>query len=197
MKPSNRIPLVAATLVVLAVVAGTFILRGRDTPALDSGQPDAIAAADSNAAPPPPPLAGAGSAERPGTAGLAPGDHGARRAAMRQEQAERTRALREQSAQRFASEQVDPAWAPQKESELTAVASQPGFEVANAQPASLSVDCRSSMCRIDGQFESNGKAEDWILIYMSSVGSAMPNSVVSRSRNPDGSMRVEIYGRAR
>ena len=116
---------------------------------------------------------------------------------MRREHEARISALREQSAQRYAREQVDPAWAAQKESELQGVASRPAVEVAGASPKSLSADCRSSMCRINGEFESNGKAEDWILVYMSSVGSSMPNSVVSRTRNPDGSMGVEIYGRAR
>ena len=116
---------------------------------------------------------------------------------MRREHEARNRALREESEQRFASEQVDPAWAPQKERELRDVASQETFEVAGANPTSLSIDCRSSMCRLNGEFESNGKGEDWILMYMSSVGSSMPNSIVSRTRNPDGSMRVEIYGRAR
>src|SRR5688572_1950581 len=120
MKPSNRIPLVAATLVVLAVVAGTFMLRGRDKPTLDDGRQGQPAAALVTSAPPPAATpAAVGGADRAGSAELARGDHVARRAAMRQEQAARTRALREQSAQRFASEQVDPAWAPQKERELS------------------------------------------------------------------------------
>lgn len=198
MKPSNRTPLVAATLVVLAVVAGTFVLRGRDTPALDNDSQQAKVATPASAAPSPPATrAPAGTAGRAQSAEELRGDHVERRAQMRREHEARNRALRERSEQRYASEQVDPAWAPQKERELKDVASQPGFEVAGAQPRSLSIDCRTSMCRINGEFESNGKAEDWILVYMSSVGSSMPNSVVSRKRNPDGSMGVEIYGRAR
>ena len=64
-------------------------------------------------------------------------------------------------------------------------------------PKDLRVDCKSSMCRLDSSFATNGQAEDWVLLYMSSVGSALPNAVVSRVPNPDGTTRVEIYGRAR
>ena len=35
------------------------------------------------------------------------------------------------------------------------------------------------------------------MMYMASVGKALPSSVVSRTPNPDGSTSVEIYGRAR
>lgn len=199
MKPSNRIPLVAAVVVVVAVVVATFMFRGRDD--TGAGQSEAApqeAAPQSSvqAGPVPPRRKAAGGQDR---SGLQEGvlERVEQRAEMRRQHDERTRALREQSAQRFASEQVDPAWAPQKTSALSAIADDPGFEVAGAQPKSLNVDCRSSMCRIEGQFASSGVAEDWILMYMSSVGSEMPNSVVSRSRNPDGSTRVEIYGRAR
>src|SRR5690606_42025053 len=90
------------------------------------------------------------------------------RARLRREHEERTRALRERNIERYSTEQVDPAWAPQKISELTAVADNEAFQTAGAKPQSLSVDCRTSMCRIDGQFENSGKAEDWILMYMRS-----------------------------
>lgn len=201
MKPSNRIPFIAAALVLVAVVVGTFVLRGRDR---DVSREDATATAGSagdaqpSAAAPPAPAARR-AADPLDAAGIQDQmlDHAERRTKMRQEHEARTKALREQSEQRFASEQVDPAWAPQKTAELTNLTNDAGFEMADAKPQNLSIDCRSSMCRIDGQFESSGKAEDWILMYMSSVGGAMPNAVVSRSRNADGSTRVEIYGRAR
>lgn len=200
MKPGNRTPLIIAAAVAVAVIAGTVVIRG-------GTDRTAVAAADVEAAPTAPEARSAptGSAPRPRAlaadgraAGIdAVADQMERRATMRAEHEARTRALREQSEQRFASEQVDPAWAPQKEAELTDIAARPAFEAANAQPQSMSVSCRSSMCRLDGQFETSGKAEDWLLIYMSSVGGAMPHSMVSRRVNPDGTTRVEIYGRAR
>lgn len=199
MKPGNRIPIVAATLVVLAVVAGTFILRGRDQARVDEAMAVDSATSPAALAPAAPPDARA-SARAPaaGTmSGEAMADQVERRAKLREAHEARTRELREQSERRYASEQVDPSWAPGKESELTGLAGQEAFDLAGARPSSLDIDCRSSMCRINGQFESSTQAEDWILMYMSSVGSRMPNSVVSRRRNPDGSMSVEIYGRGR
>lgn len=199
MKPGNRIPLVAATVVVLAVVAGTFILRGRDQARVD----EATAADDSAAhapvarATPPDARASARGPAGGATPAEAMVDQVERRAKLREAHEARTRELREQSERRYASEQVDPSWAPEKERELTGLAGQEVFDLAGARPSSLDIDCRSSMCRINGQFESSSQAEDWILMYMSSVGSSMPNSVVSRRRNPDGSMAVEIYGRGR
>lgn len=198
MKSSNTVPLIAAVVVVVAVVAGTFVLRGRDgrdvsddSLAVAAGSTRPVDAPSRTAAPRTVPPVGSGQVEEQML------EHVERRTQMRREQEERTKALREQSEQRFASEQIDPGWAPQKTAELNGLANDPGFEAAGAQPQSLSIDCRSSMCRIDGQFETSGKAEDWILMYMASLGSAMPNSIVSRSRNADGSTRVEIYGRAR
>lgn len=195
MKPSNRIPLIIAGVVVVAVVAGTFVLRDRDV-VEPAGVPEAVAEAAPAAAPARAPAPARPVVDRQ-EIGERLVDEVERRAQMRKAQEERTRALREASIQRYTSEQVDPAWAPGKINELTGLADDPGFETANAQPQSLNVDCRSSMCRIEGQFETAGKAEDWILMYMSGVGSAMPNSVVSRRRNPDGTTRVEIYGRGR
>lgn len=197
MEPNRKIPLLVAGVIVVAVVAGTIIQRGRDT------------GTDTVAVAPPPETSQAGLAGPPPPASTAPNGSGrtgareqiadqvASRSQRREELAARTRALREESEQRFASERVDPAWAPQKESTLGQIADRPQFETAGAQPRSLSVECRSSMCRIDSQFETSGQAEDWILMYMSSVGGEMPNSIVSRSRGPDGSTRVLIHGRAR
>ncbi len=199
MKPGNRLPLIAGAAIVVAVVAGTFFLRGGRTP--PAAVPDAVVATQDSA---PSPVVASPAAARPAPAGAGrPATNEAmieqldQRARRREEHLARTAALKEQSAQRYASEQVDPAWAPGKITELNGIAADPAFEVAGAQPSNLSIDCRSSMCRIDGQFEDAGKAEDWILLYTASVGSAMPSSVVSRIRNPDGTMRVEIYGRGR
>ncbi len=198
MKSGNRLPLAVAVAVVVAVVAGTFFLRGKsgtgDQAVEESEAPVPVATQVGG------PPTGTRQAAKPVDRRQVEDQLSSqveRRAKMRDEHLARTNALREQSAQRYASEQVDPAWAPGKISELTNVANDASFEVAEAQPKSLSIDCRSSMCRIDGQFDDSNKAEDWILLYMASVGGSMPNSVVSRTRNPDGTMRVEIYGRGR
>jgi hypothetical protein len=201
MSQGNRLPIIVGAAVVLAVVAATFLLRGTGREPAASGDATAAAAAETTDARVP---ADAPAVRRPAVAPTQGADvdeavigHVERRAQMREEQQARTEALREQSSQRYASEQVDPAWAPGKISELNAVAADPSFAEAGATPRNLSVDCRSSMCRLEGDFADAGQAEDWIMLYNASVGGAMPSSVVSRTRNPDGSMRVEIYGRAR
>lgn len=197
MNRNSKTPLIVAAVLVAAVVVGTIAMRGRTDTARHEVVAPATAAetvqpAVTRGSPPPRARVARGATTE---AQLA--EHLERRTKGREEQIARTAAMKRQSAERFAAEQVDPAWAPQKEAELTGIANQPGFETAGVKPTSMDMDCKSSMCKIDGQFASNGEAEDWLLIYMSSVGSAMPKSVVSRTRNPDGSTRVEIYGRAR
>lgn len=199
MKPGTRLPLVVAAVVVVGVIAGTFILRRGAAPdPADVPQSSAAAASDPVAQAQAPASRGARRAPASGESlEQQVATQLDRRAESRAQHAARTRELREQSAARYASEQVDPAWAPQKESQLTQIASNAAFEQAGAKPSSLSVDCRSSMCRVDGAFETRSQAEDWVMMYMSSVGGTMPNSIVSSSQAEDGSTRVEIYGRAR
>ena len=196
MNRSSKTPLVVAAVLVAAVVIGTIAMRGRADPARDAAPPPDVAV-DTATPTPPPGVRSNPPAARNDTPEAQVNERVDLRAKRREEQIARTAAMKRQSAERFAAEQVDPAWAPQKEAELAGIANHSGFETAGVKPTDMRMDCKSSMCRIDGQFASNGEAEDWILIYMSSVGSAMPNSVVSRTRNPDGSTRVEIYGRAR
>lgn len=196
MNRNSKTPIIVGVVLVAAVVIGTIAMRSRSEPAPVSATDTAVSNVTRTVPAPggPPPRAPVGSRASVEAQLAAQVEQ---RAQRRSEHVTRTAALKKQSAERFAAEQMDPAWAPQKEAELSTIASQPGFATAGVKPTSLSMDCKSSMCRIDGQFASNGEAEDWILIYMSSVGSAMPNSVVSRTQNPDGSTRVEIYGRAR
>ena len=196
MNRSSKTPLVVAAVLVAAVVTGTIAMRGRADSAREATPPPDVAA-DTAAPTAAPGVRSNPPAARSGTPQAQMAERVDLRAKRREEQIARTAAMKRQSAERFAAEQVDPAWAPQKEAELTGIAKHSGFETAGVKPTDMRMDCKSSMCRIDGQFASNGEAEDWILIYMSSVGSAMPNSVVSRTQNPDGSTRVEIYGRAR
>lgn len=100
-------------------------------------------------------------------------------------------------AAQFAAEKVDPAWAPTKQVDLKKIAELPQITSAVPAPKQMAVDCRSSMCRIEGTFDASGSAQDWTLLYLSSVGDALPSAVVSRVQNPDGTSSVRIYGRAR
>lgn len=197
MAKSNKLPLIVAAVVIGVVATGTILVR-RTTeapaPALDgAGASDAgrEPAAPGAVAPAPVPRPSPGAGPARAEQALE------RRNVMRDQQIARTAELKKNAMDTFEREAVDPAWAPQKEADLQTVASGEGFETAGVSPQDLAIECKSSMCRVDGKFASNGEAEDWLLIYMSSVGGNLPNSIVSRSQNPDGSTRVQIYGRAR
>ncbi len=195
---ASKMPLIVAAVVIIAVATVTFVAR-RDAPgseAQDAGVTAEVPTSAHQASAPPasraPPRVGAGP--------MTPGQVQAsldRRATMRDAHVARTTKAREEATARFEQESVDPAWAPQKEAELTSFTQQEAFATAGVSPRSLAIDCKSSMCRVDGSFASNGDAEDWILIYMSSVGSSLPSSLVSRRANPDGTTGVQIYGRGR
>lgn len=194
------LPFVIAASAIVLLLAATFYFSGRDQiddralavdrASGDQGlvEPDRVLAMPSS------------SSRRP----LAPGDRRARmeesiakRQEMRAAYIKRTEESRRNAVETFNSERVDPQWAPQKEVELGKIAKQSAFETAGVAPTDLRMDCKSSMCRIDGSFTSSGQAEDWVLLYMSSVGSALPNSIVSRTQNPDGTTSIQVYGRAR
>lgn len=189
-------PLILVVAVVAAIAIGTVLVRKSATTADAPVEPAAIEEVA------PRPASGQPVASRPPRQSMAQArdrihETAERRNQAREEQARKTAELNRQAAETFRNEQVDPAWAPQKETELTDIAAIPAFETAGAVPTSMDIECKSSMCRLESSFENSGQAEDWILLYMSSVGGAMPNSLVSRTANPDGSTRVEIYGRAR
>ena len=189
-------PLILVAAVAAAIVVGTLLVRKSGVPADVVAAPAATdEAAEAPAARRPgatPPVR-----QSPAQARARVEQSAERRKKARDEQIRKTAELNRQAAETFRTEQVDPAWAPQKETELTDIAAIPAFETAGAVPTSMDIKCKSSMCRLESSFQTSGQAEDWILLYMSSVGSAMPNSLVSRTANPDGSTRVEIYGRAR
>lgn len=193
---NRKIPFIVAAVVIAAVAIGTFVAR-------KSGDVAPVQPAQSQAPDPAlPPTStsarNAGSGPRAALSGRARlEDAVARRRESRQAQIKRSEEQRKKAAEAFARESVDPAWAPKKEVELNTIAEQPTFEEAGAIPKDMRIECKSSMCRLDGSFTNKGQAEDWVLMYMSSVGSALPNAVVTRIPNPDGTTRVEIYGRAR
>lgn len=193
-------PLLIAIFVVVALIAVTVFVRQRDasvppTTMDPAALPDEPAAAASSLP------ASRGDAVR---SPLARADAlaAARRAneerrELRKDSAKRIEALRGKIEAQYAAEKIDPAWAPGKQLDLRKISSLPEITSAVAAPSSMSVDCRSSMCRIESSFDSGGNAQDWTMLYMASVGSTLPNAVVSRVQNPDGTTSVRIYGRGR
>ncbi|GAA5008686.1 hypothetical protein GCM10025793_19050 [Lysobacter lycopersici] len=94
----------------------------------------------------------------------------------------------------FASEKVDPAWSGVHEKSLASLQDSGPMHDAGAKVENFQAECRSSMCRIQGDFPDAGMASDWLQLYMSSVGDRLPVATAHQIRNPDGSVRIEIYG---
>lgn len=197
----KRLPIVIAAAVVVALLAVTIVMRNRTPPVPGDEQATkagtATAANDDLVA---------GNAPRGSRTRLSRTREDAmrearelsqRRSASKTRSAERAEALKTRVAAQFGAEKVDPAWAPGKESSLQDISKLPQIASNIAEPLRVNVDCRSSMCRIESSFKRSGDAEDWTMLYMASVGSSLPNAVVSRVQNPDGTTSVQIYGKAR
>lgn len=193
---NRKTPLIVAAVVIAAVAIGTIVAR-RSGDTASEQQPAQATQAQDPASPPATTRSAGASPSAALDRRARMQDSIARRQEARQAQIKKSAEQRKKAAEAFQREQVDPAWAPKKEVELNGIAAQPAFETAGAVPKDMRIECKSSMCRLDGSFAASGQAEDWVLLYMSSVGSALPNAIVTRTPNPDGTTRVEIYGRAR
>lgn len=95
---------------------------------------------------------------------------------------------------RFAAEKTDPKWSVAHAQELDSLQDSGQMRDAGAKVENFRADCRATMCRIQGDFPSATMASDWIQLYMASVGNRLPMATAHQVRNPDGSVRVEIYG---
>lgn len=137
-------------------------------------------------------------ARSPGQAGPATATDMAEMMAKRKRMAEATQTRnRERNAAmvgRFEAERPDPAWSVAREKGLASLQDSDPMRDAGARATNFRVDCRSTMCRVQGDFPDAGAAIDWLQLYMSSVGDLLPNATAHRITNPDGSVRVEIYG---
>ena len=100
-------------------------------------------------------------------------------------------------AGRFSAERPDPAWSGAHEKDLASLQDSGPMRDAGAKVANFQAECRSSMCRIQGDFPDSGMAADWLQLFMASVGDRLPVATAHQIRNPDGSVRVEIYGLGR
>ena len=200
----KRGPLLMALTVLAVLAAVTLWMRKPDgasaTTGMGTAAKDASTPADASNTPP----ADIASRRRQALAPMSTvGTHEqvaqsiARRERMRADQARQAEDSRQKAVATYRSERADPAWAPQKENELNTIAASPAIAEAKIVPKSLEVDCKRTICRLNGTFASSGEAEDWIMLYMASVGGGLPNSVVTRTQNPDGTTGVEIYGRGR
>lgn len=111
-----------------------------------------------------------------------------------QQQVDRTQAA---FAARYNNEPVDAAWAGAKEAELMGLGVSDQIRQLNAQPQNMAVDCKSSMCRITGDFATMSTGDDWITLYMNNVGDKVPVASYKYVQNPDGTVTINVYAMGR
>lgn len=97
-------------------------------------------------------------------------------------------------AGRFAAEKSDPSWANAHEKDLVSLQDSDPMRDAGVKAADFQADCRSTMCRVQADFPDASAAANWLQLYMGSVGDRLPVATAHKITNPDGSVRVEIYG---
>jgi len=98
---------------------------------------------------------------------------------------------------RFAAAKPDPSWSNAHEKDLASLQDSDPMRDAGAKAANFQADCRSTMCRVQADFPDAGAAANWLQLYMGSVGDRLPVATAHQVTNPDGSVRVEIYGMGR
>jgi len=97
----------------------------------------------------------------------------------------------------YDGETVDTAWAQRKQKALEAASTSPQIEEIDAKPLSFDAHCRTTTCLIGADFASVTAATDWFTLYTMIAGPEMTNAAVQRSVNPDGSVHLQVYGKAR
>jgi hypothetical protein len=95
---------------------------------------------------------------------------------------------------RFAADAEDPSGGPPAELRLSEVAIGDAMAPTGIAPSELKVDCKSSMCRVQGVFDNPGNAQDWGMFYLSAAGGELASSRIISQRRPDGSVQLSIYG---
>jgi hypothetical protein len=106
----------------------------------------------------------------------------------------RTRERNAALAARFAAEKPDPSWSSAHEADLASLQDSDPMRDAGAKAANFHADCRSTTCRIQADFPDSSAAADWLQVYMASVGDRLSVATAHKVTNPDGSVRMEIYG---
>ena len=123
--------------------------------------------------------------------------HDAERLALAEQAERRELATHEALATRFSTENVDAGWASAKESRMQVASASEQISSIHAEPQNLVIDCRSSLCKISGDFQSRGLAEDWLTLFSTDLGNEMPTASYRYLPNQDGSFHLVVYGLGR
>lgn len=176
------LPWILLAVVVVLVIVVFLVKRGEPPQAADdtsSQQPsEVVGAADARSVP-------RAADEMPPAGAI----RAAERAAV-QAEVDKTREL---FTLQYRSEKTDPAWAPAKERELAELSTSNQIRDLKADVQNLKVDCKTSMCKITGDFKTMTAGDDWFILYMNNVGPKVPTAVYKYVNNPDGTLTMEIY----
>jgi hypothetical protein len=197
MKRAIRTPSALLAMIAIAIVALTWwkaresvdgAIKGRATPQAEHARPTVPAnrSIDSR------PQSGSSAGLRNDANSL-----DSRRSAREEATRKIAKAGRDRLEGRYASERGDPRWAMATERTLSGLQTSPQIEDLGAKPIHFNANCRTSVCRIHADFASRRAAEDWLTLYTLNAAVQMPNVSVQTLANPDGSIRLELYGFAR
>lgn len=180
--------------VIVALLAGTAILR--------LGKTDAEAAVPTDAAPAPSAPANAPPSQPPRIAqsregaqlppGMTPAQFREQRRARQVAEAERKL---EGFSNTFQAERRNAAWAARAEATLSGASTSDEIAAFEASPRNFTADCRSSTCRIGADFANTGAIDDWLPLFANSMGGQMKELHYRRVLQPDGSFKLEAYAR--
>jgi hypothetical protein len=113
-------------------------------------------------------------------------------ASNRAKQGDRDRLLGEMDSKHLA-EPVDAQWSAQSESAVQSASAQPVMVQSGLKPRDVSIDCRSSTCRISASFIESDDAKSWASMLVTQMGASMSQAKVAVIPRADGSSEVRIY----
>lgn len=119
--------------------------------------------------------------------------HDTERAARHERIQTRVDATNTALAARFRDEKVDPAWSPSKERRLAELSTSAQINEINASIKNLSVDCKSTVCMLSGDFANTSVGDDWFTLYMTNVGAEAPYATYKYVPGKDGRVTIQVY----
>ncbi len=100
-------------------------------------------------------------------------------------------------AARFMEEKTDPAWSTSKEHRLAELSTSSQINDINATIKNLSINCKSTVCMLNGDFADTSAGDDWFTLYMNNVGAEVPYATYKYVPGKDGRVTIQVYAIAR
>lgn len=95
----------------------------------------------------------------------------------------------------FKAQRVSPTWANQTElAVLDALGSKEAAQMGVQLPKDVSVECRSTLCKIQAKYADDAAAADAFPVLAMDMAAQLPQTRRVTHYQPDGSVLVTIYG---